>query len=119
MGGKVLARFEKIAPILWYNKYGDNLVLLESLVKPPWEGTVYKSCNWIYTGMTKGVSFSKAPLSSWKKEKGKRGEMARKSPKEAIEKYAVGGKHYNITKSEPKHVFIKPLVKEWREFLTE
>jgi len=117
MGGKILGRFEKVAQLLWFNKYGDKLVMLESLVKPPWAGTVYKSCNWIEVGMTKGVSFSKAPLASWRKENSSRGKLARENPELAIQKYAVGGKHYKITTSEPKHIFIKPLTKDWRDIL--
>ena len=27
----------------WESKYGDQLVLLETFVKPPWTGTVYKA----------------------------------------------------------------------------
>lgn len=116
-GSKVLSRLCKIAPKLWADRYGDILVLLESLVLPPWQGIVYKASNWIYVGQTKGFSFSKAPLASWQKENGKRGELARLNPEAAIAKYAVGHQHYAVKASQPKLVFIKPLCKDWKGYL--
>jgi hypothetical protein len=91
--------------------------LLETLVKPPWTGTVYRADNWIEVGMTKGFSFSKAPLLLWQKENSARGRLARENPKEAIKLYAVGGKHYAGSKSEPKIVFLKPLCRDALKFL--
>lgn len=118
-GTQVLRQLRKIAPIEWEKRYGDKLVLLETLVKPPWDGAVYKADNWILVGKTKGISLSKAPLKLWQKEKGKRGELARKDPQAAIKKYAVGNEYYHIKKSEPKLIFIKPLCKDWKEFLND
>lgn len=117
VGSQVLKLLRFYAPIEWEKRYGDKLVLLETLVKPPWTGAVYKADNWIYIGKTKGTSFSKAPLKSWQKETGKRGELARTNPQAAIEKYAVGGKMYDIKKSEPKLIFVIPLVKNWKKYL--
>lgn len=117
IGSQMLKALRYIGPIAWKTRYGDELVLLETLVKPPWTGAVYRADNWIYVGMTKGVSFSKAPLLSWQKEKSARGELARSNPKAAILKYAVGRTHYCITQSEPKLVFLKPLCKYWRKKL--
>ena len=45
--------------------------------------------------------------------------MARNNPEEAIKKYAKGNVHYNVTKSEPKIVFVKPIVKNWKKILTK
>jgi hypothetical protein len=117
IGTKVLKEYRIQSAIRWKEKYGDDLVLIETLVKPPWSGAVYKADNWLYCGMTKGFSFSKAPVLLWQKEKSARGDLTRENPKAAIEKYAVGNKQYNIVKSEPKLVFVKPLVKNWREIL--
>jgi hypothetical protein len=75
--------------------------------------------NWTLVGKTLGNSISKAPLLLWKKEDSKRGEMARNNPEEAIKKYAKGNVHYNVTKSEPKIVFVKPIVKNWKKILTK
>ena len=117
IGSQVLKMLRKIAPALWKARYGNDLVLLESLVKPPWTGAVYKADNWILVGMTKGFSFSKAPVSFWKKETGKRGYMARHHTKASIEKYAVGGTLTTVKRSEPKLIFIRPLCRNWRKTL--
>ena len=117
IGTKVLKEYRIQSALRWKEKYGDDLILIETLVKPPWSGAIYKADNWLYVGMTKGFSFSKAPLALWQKEKSARGDLARLDSKAAIEKYAVGGEHYKIQESEPKLVFIKPLVKNWKEIL--
>jgi hypothetical protein len=107
----------KVAQKRWREKYGDRLVLIESLVKPPFTGKVYQSSGWIFIGKTKGFSFSKAPLASWKKEKSARGELARNDPDKAIKKYAVGRERYHINQSEPKLVFIRPLSADYKQIL--
>ena len=117
VGTMVLKRLRKEAQVTWKNNYGDPLVLLETLVKPPWSGSVYLADNWLRLGSTKGYSFSKAPLKLWQQETSARGELARNDPNAAIEKYAVGGKMYDIKVSEPKIIFVKPLVKNWKEIL--
>lgn len=108
----------------WEEKYGDKLVMLETFVQPLIEGSdnkrngaVYLADNWIEVGETQGNSIKKAPLLLWKQEDSKRGEMARNNPEEAIKKYAVGREHYVVTQSPIKKVFIKPLVKNWKNYL--
>lgn len=117
LGSCLLGRLAVVAPPAWKSRYGDELVLLETLVKPPWTGTVYRAAGWQQVGMTKGFSFSKAPIKLWQQEQSSRGELARRDPKAAVEKYAVGGKHYDITKSEPKSVWLRPLKSDWKEIL--
>ena len=79
--------------------------------------------NWKYMGMTKGNSIQKAPVQLWKKEDSARGKLARENPEAAIAKYAVGnkgnksGEHYKVTKSEPKLIFVKPLIRNWKKIL--
>jgi len=109
----------KVAKKRWESKYGDRLLMIESLVKPPFKGTVYEAAGWTYVGMTKGFSFSKAPLKSWQKENTARGRLARESPELAIEKYAVGHEKYHMSKSEPKLIFVRPLVSDWKKLLAE
>ena len=123
-GTMALSLLRKMGRVRWESKYGDKLVLLETFVQPSISGSenkrngsVYLADNWTEVGMTKGNSISKAPLLLWKKENSKRGELARNDPEAAIKKYAVGKEHYSITKSEPKLVFVKPLVKNWKEYL--
>ena len=105
----------------WESKYGDQLVLIETFIKPPWNGSVYKADNWLYVGMTKGSSISKVPLSLWKREDSPRGKMAREDPEKCLETFAgyQGNKHYKVEKSEPKIIMLKPLVKKWKKILSE
>jgi hypothetical protein len=117
LGSRILRILSIVARKEWKHRYGDDVVLLETLVKPPWGGTVYKAAGWTFLGMTKGHSFSKAPLKLWQKEDSARGELARRDPKAAIQKYAVGGEHYHVQQSEPKKIFVRPLVNDWREAL--
>ena len=108
-GTKCLKLLRSTAPSVWKNRYNNELFLLETLVKPPWTGAIYKADNWVLLGQTKGYSFSKAPTNLWKKETGKRGKLSRENPERAIKKYAVGKKAYDVNKTEPKLIFIKPL----------
>ena len=105
----------------WENKYGDRLVLIETFINPPWNGSVYRADNWLDVGMTKGSSISKVPLSLWKREDSPRGIMARENPEKCLEKFAgyQGNKHYKVEKSEPKIIMLKPLVKKWKKILSE
>ena len=119
-GSIILKALRHTSRYRWQHKYNDPLVLLETYIKPPWQGTVYVADNWIRVGITKGFSIKKVPLKLWQAERGARGELARTNPQEAIRRYASkkSGQRYNITKSEPKHVLIRPLVKEWKEQLS-
>jgi len=110
----------------WKEKYGDDLILLETFVQPEIDGSskkrngaVYLADNWFMVGETKGNSIKKAPLLLWQKEDSKRGKLARENPEEAIKKYAVGREHYVVAKSPIKKVFVKPLVKNWKKVLGE
>ena len=78
----------------WKEKYGDDLVMLETFVQPLIDGSdnkrngaVYLADNWSMVGKTKGTSIKKAPVLLWQKEDSKRGELARTNPKEAIKKF--------------------------------
>lgn len=119
VGSQVLKLLRIQGASRWKDKYGDELVLLETYVKPPWTGTVYRADNWTHVGMTKGFSIKKAPVKLWQRENSARGELARKDPSEAIRIYASkkSGQHYNIGKSEPKHIFVRPLCKKWKVLL--
>ena len=121
VGTMTLKLLRTVGANRWESKYGDQLVLLETFVKPPWTGTVYKADNWLEVGMTKGHSISKVPLTLWKREDSPRGKLARKDPKACIEKYAGYQKNveYKVTKSEPKLIMLKPLVKNWKKILNK
>lgn len=117
LGSRVLKIARNKLSNRWKEKYGDDLLLLETYVLKNENriGAVYLADNWIYVGNTTGVSISKAPLLLWQKENSERGELARTNPKEAIRKYAVGNQHYAVKESQPKMIFVKPIVKDWKE----
>jgi hypothetical protein len=114
----------------WKEKYGDELILLETFVQPERDeeyqgnktrrGSCYRADNWMELGLTSGSSFKKCPLLLWQKETGERGRIARENPKLAMETYGnYGGKQYIVTQSKQKLMFIKPLVKNWKKRLTQ
>jgi hypothetical protein len=108
----------------WQEKYGDELVMMETFVQPLIDGSdnkrngaVYLADNWFMIGETLGNSIKKAPVLLWQKENSARGELARTNPEAAIAKYAVGREHYVVTESPIKKVFVKPLIKDWKDKL--
>ncbi len=129
IGSMVLKQLEVYGKRRWKEKYDQDLILLETYVQPTRDeeyegqklrnGTIYRASNWIEVGMTSGNSIRKGPLSLWKKETGSRGELARKDPKAALEKYGyTDGKEYIVSKSPIKIMFVKPLVKNWKKILS-
>lgn len=120
VGSMTLKRLEIDGGRCWKERYLEDLILIETFIEPSENriGCVYKAANYIEIGKTSGNSIRKAPLLSWRKEKGIRGELARTNPKVALERYGYGGEEYIITKSTSKIMFIKPLIKKWKEILT-
>ena len=129
VGSMVLKQLRIEGARRWKDKYNQELVLLETFVQPDRDteyngqakrnGSIYRADNWIEIGMTTGHSIRKGPLGLWVKEKGSRGELARKDPKAALEKYGYAdGQEYIVSKSLPKIMFIRPLVENWKELLT-
>lgn len=55
---KILSLFVKEARKEWKKKYGDNLVLIETLVEPPYKGSSYLASGWKIVGETKGLQFA-------------------------------------------------------------
>jgi hypothetical protein len=126
VGTMALKLLREVGAKRWQEKYGDELIMLETFVQPLIDGSdnkrngaVYLADNWVMIGETLGNSIKKAPLLLWQKEDSKRGEMARNHPEEAIKKYAVGREHYVVTQSPIKKVFLKPLIKDWKSKLCE
>ena len=106
----------------WKERYGDDLLLMETYVlkNENRRGAVYLADNWTHVGNTTGVSISKAPTKHWLGEKSARGDLARLDIKAAIEKYGPKdengkGQHYAVKESQPKMIFVKPIIKEWKE----
>jgi hypothetical protein len=118
VGSMTLKQLEIVGQKRWKEKYGQDLVLLETFVEPAVNrvGAVYKATNWVEIGMTSGHSIRKIPMLLWQKENSARGELARKNPKEALKKYGYeNGKEYTTSKSTPKMMFVKPLIKNWKK----
>ena len=115
LGSQVLSALRKTAPTVWKEKYGDELVLLETMVKPPWTGNVYSASGWTKVGKTKGYSIKKLPIKLWKQGTGRRAELARTG---RLDKYGIQKKDIvKVDETVPKLVFVKPLRKDWKKFL--
>ena len=122
IGSMTLKRLEIDGSKLWKEKYNQDLILLETFVEPSSDriGCVYKASNWIELGLTSGASFKKCPLLLWQKESGERGKIARENPKLAMEIYGnYEGRKYIVTQSKQKIMFVKPLIKNWKEKLLQ
>ena len=116
----------------WKLKYDDSLVLLETFILPTREnqyighynrnGACYKADNWIELGMTEGNSIKKIPIVMWKKENTERGRLARDNPEECMRQYAFYVNNsekygYDVKATQKKIIFIKPLIKNWKQIL--
>jgi hypothetical protein len=126
LGSKVLKMVRIEGARRWKERYGDDLILLETYVlqNENRRGAVYLADNWTHVGNTSGVSIRKAAIKFWLTEDSSRGKLARIDLKAAIEKYGPKdengiGKHYAVTESQPKMIFVKPLVKDWKERINE
>lgn len=125
LGSRVLSALYKEARRRWEEKYGDKLVLLDTFVEPPYDGTVYKASGWIYVGKTKGYKIkrppSKALLASVMdgkegKAHAERAKLLLENPEEAVKKYPYL-RHEVEEGGVQKLVFVKPLVRWWRKEL--
>jgi hypothetical protein len=119
LGSRVLKMIRIEGAKRWKERYGDDLLLMETYVlkNENRRGAVYLADNWTHVGETSGTSISKSPIGLWAKRgvNDARGILARTDPKAAIAKYAKDGKQYRVSESEPKMIFVKPLVKDWKE----
>tara|TARA_R100000750_G_C2343403_1_gene95185 strand:+ start:833 stop:1561 length:729 start_codon:yes stop_codon:yes gene_type:complete len=114
LSSRILKMFLKEARKEWKKKYGVNLVLIETLVEPPYEGTCYKANGWILVGKTKGLQFE------WKNKDDvlPTDKVAQKFMKfgdvknEDMWKVVVGT-------TKPKLIFVKPLHRYWKKELME
>lgn len=115
-GSKILSKFYSIARNAWKEKYGNNLVLLETMVKPPFDGTVYKASGWKYIGETKGTTLTRPPSRSLIKQAvdGCEGNAHKKRAENYDECYLWGTQE---KKGSKKLIFIKPLHRLWRKEL--
>lgn len=107
-GSQVLKVFREEARKEWKNKYGEDLLGIETFVKPPWSGSVYKADNWQELGMTSGWTAKRLPLKL----------LPVKYHKKYIKKFKLltqSNRSVDFQKTEPKIVFFKPLVRNLQQ----
>jgi len=125
MGSQVLSKLYIAAKARWLSKYGDRLILLDTMVKPPFTGNVYIASGWKYVGMTKGTSITRPPSKSMlMKELDGRAGANHKKRAELLLKEGWNGAtkkvsywKFSTTKVQPKKIFIKPLHRYWQKNL--
>jgi len=111
---KILSIFVKEARKEWKKKYGDNLLLIEALVEPPYEGTCYKAAGWKMVGKTKGFQFEwKSPNDILSTDNVVQRFMEIEGVKDFSQWKVVSGKN------EPKLIFVKPLHRYWKRELNK
>lgn len=72
LGSRILSLCQKRLPGDWREVFAHRLVLLETFIDPRrFQGTIYKSANWLYVGNTRGFRRtgkgygSETPLPRW------------------------------------------------------
>jgi len=111
-GSKVLSLVVDKAREDWKRKYGDELVLLETMVEAPRTGTVYLASGWVEVGMTLGTQYA------WKLK-------TDVLPTDQIVRNAFKiGDKMDTTKvkviigsTTPKSILLKPINKGWKKLL--
>jgi len=126
LGSRVLKMIRIEGAKRWKERYGDDLLLMETYVlkNENRRGAVYLADNWIHVGETSGISIKKAPIKHWLNGGSGATPLALKDIEAAIRKYGPKdengiGQKMIISKSEPKMIFVKPLIKEWKERIKE
>lgn len=102
IASRCLSILAKLAPREWKRKYGDELILLVSLVGAGHKGICYKAAGWELIGRTAGSrrNGGYTVKKSWRKLGFKKG--------------GISGRY----KSDEKLIFAKPLHEKWKEILT-
>lgn len=109
---KILSLFVKEARKEWKMKFGDNLVLIETLIEPPYTGISYKSSGWIQVGKTKGLQFE------WKdKNDIVEGDSVVQKFMKFKDKTDFNTWKVVVGTSIPKLIFVKPLHRYWKKEL--
>jgi hypothetical protein len=99
LSSMILSRFVKVARRDWKVCYGDNLVLMDTLVTPElYKGTSYLASGWLNVGMTKGYGS--------------------KSMRKDVKGYGAKNMGRVLFKHDiKKMVFVKPLHRYWQKEL--
>lgn len=125
-GSQILSKFYTVAREEWEKQYDDKLVLLCTMVKPPWDGTVYKASGWEKVGMTKGANFKRPPSKAMLEQaldgsegpahKERAEAYLNKSLEDVEDKYTYM-KFESDNSGTKKHIFVKPLHRYWKKEL--
>ena len=113
-GSKVLMMVSKRSKIDWKKRYGDELVMLETLVEAPRTGAVYIAAGWKCVGNTLGTQYE------WKDI-----ENVLSTDQIARRGFRIAGKvDENKVKvisgsTSSKMIFVKPINKRWKKILCE
>lgn len=120
IGSQALSILAREAKREWKRKYGDRLVLMESLVQPPYLGQSYKAAGWMYLGKTKGCAVRRLPFSLWKVAGGERQRLFESNPQAAIARYSRwnSGRVVTSQSTVPKLIFVRPLHRYWKRKLS-
>ena len=117
LGSRVLKMIRIEGAKRWKERYGEDLLLMETYVlkNENRRGAVYLADNWTHVGNTMGVSIKKAPMQLWLVGDNARARLAQTDMPAAIKKYGPKdengiGQKMIISESEPKMIFVKPLV---------
>ena len=122
LGSRVLKMIRQEGAKRWKERYGDDLLLMETYVlkNENRRGAVYLADNLTHVGQTYGISIKKAPIKAWLSGGSGATPLALKDIEAAIRKYGPKdengvGQRMIIGESEPKMIFVKPLVKDWKK----
>lgn len=122
LSSRILSIFIKEAKKEWFKKFGDKLVLIETLIEPPYSGVCYKASGWINVGETKGCQFKWIKRTDIEKlHETKEGKKKYKVVQKFM-KFSENKIDYNIWKvytgsNKKKLIFVKPLHRYWKKEL--
>jgi len=111
VGSQVLKHLRHLAKKHWEYKYGNKLLAIETFVKQSHTGAIYKADNWLYLGLTKGWSFRKLPA----KMITAKNLITEKIKFKKKHTGTLKNETLSIKRTDQKHIFFKPLVKNIKE----
>lgn len=113
-GSKVLSLVVDRAREDWKKRYGDELVLLETMVEAPRTGTVYLASGWVKVGKTIGTQYE------WKhKDSVLKGDQIVKRGFKIADKVDEDKVKVISGNATPKEILLKPINKRWKKILCE
>lgn len=121
LGSKVLGILGKLAPGVWQQRYGEKLILLETMVQPPWTGACYRGAGWEQVGYTKGMLVKRRPSKALllKGSPTRADRVRRNAWHEGNYKYTPISLVEKQGITTPKLIFVRPLIAGWRKYLIE